>query len=188
MGGGFFLRKKPLGIVLPGYSYSGFAVARFQPNIFLMRSMTMEKDLKTSEESKTNGMPPGGEELRQSPRLGCRGIGAIQTLPPSEQPCPAKILNLSMGGCLMELKAPLDLAVDEIVELIFSVNQVPFHVRGQVRVIRPKVSVGFQFLQLSERTRWHLSELIEELIQTLVKLHKKDLANHPVKKPGIDLK
>ena len=82
----------------------------------------------------------------------------------------------------MELKGPLDLAVDEIVELIFNVNQTPFRVRANVRAIRSKGLVGFQFLQLSERTRRYLLELIGELIEGLIKLHKKDLANHPVKK------
>jgi hypothetical protein len=145
----------------------------------------------TARETPTDDLPDGaitmkkdpkeGEELRQSPRLGCRGIGAIQKIPYSEAPCPAKILNLSMGGCLMELKGPLDLAVDEVVELIFSVNQTPFRVRGKARAIRTKGLVGFQFLQPSERTRWHLHELIGELIESLVKLHKKNLANHPVK-------
>jgi hypothetical protein len=154
---------------------------RFQPNIFLMGSITMEKGLKTSEESKTLEMPKRAEELRQSPRLGCRGYGAVQTLPASEQPCPARILNLSVGGCLMELKGPLDIAVDEIVELIFNVNQMPFRVRAKVRAVRSKGLVGFQFLQLSERTRRHLHELIGELIESLIKLHKKELADNPDK-------
>ncbi|MGA3011481.1 MAG: PilZ domain-containing protein [Terracidiphilus sp.] len=155
---------------------------KFQPNIFLMGSKAMERDLEASEESKTPETPKRDEELRQSPRLGCRGFGAIQTLPASEQPCPARILNLSVGGCLMELKGPLDLAVDEIVELIFNVNQTPFRVRANVRILRSKGLVGFQFLQLSERTRRHLVELIGELIEGLVKLHKKDLASLPLKK------
>jgi hypothetical protein len=157
-------------------------VEKFQPNILLTGPITMEKDLKTSEESKTPEMRKGAEELRQSPRLGCRGIGEIQTLPVSEPPCPAKILNLSVGGCLMELKRPLDLAVDEIVELLFTVNQMPFRVRAKVRAVRLKALVGFQFLRLSERSQRYLHELIGELIESLVKLHKKDLANHPVKK------
>ncbi|MGA2833292.1 MAG: PilZ domain-containing protein [Terracidiphilus sp.] len=155
---------------------------RFQPNIFLMGSTTMRKDLTASEESKTPETPKRDEELRQSPRLGCRGFGAIQTLPASERPCPARILNLSVGGCLMELKAPLDLAMDEIVELLFNVNQMPFRVRATVRALRSKGLVGFEFLQLSERTRRHLCELIGELIEGLIKLHKKELANLPAKK------
>jgi len=82
----------------------------------------------------------------------------------------------------MELKAPLDLAMDEIVELLFNVNQMPFRVRATVRALRSKGLVGFEFLQLSERTRRHLCELIGELIEGLIKLHKKELANLPAKK------
>ena len=81
----------------------------------------------------------------------------------------------------MELKRPMELAVDEIVELIFNVNQMPFRVRAKVRAIRSDVLVGFQFLQLSERTRRHLHELIGELIESLIKLHKKELADNPDK-------
>ena len=154
---------------------------RFQPDIFLIGSITMEKDLKTSEASKTSEKPKRAEELRHSPRLGCGGMGAIQKLPACEPPCRARILNLSVGGCLMELQGPLDLAVDEIVELIFKVNQLPFRVRGNVRIVRSTVLVGFQFLQVSERTRRQLQELIEELIENLVKFQKKYLANHPAK-------
>lgn len=88
----------------------------------------------------------------------------------------------------MELKGPLDLAVDEIVELLFTVNQMPFRVRGKVRTVRLNVLVGFQFLHLSERTRRFLHELIGELIEGVVKLHKENLNNHPVKKIRIALK
>ena len=147
----------------------------------------MEKDQKTSEESnspeesKTPEKPKRGEELRQSPRLGCGGMGAIQALPICQPPCPARILNLSVGGCLMEMQGTLDLAVDQIVELIFTVNQLPFRVRGNVRTVRSTVLVGFEFLQVSERTLRQLNELIGELIDGLVKLQKKYLADHPVK-------
>jgi hypothetical protein len=141
----------------------------------------MEKDLQTSEESKTPEMPKTGVEQRQSTRLECEGAGAIQTLPACERPFPAKILNLSVDGCLMELQGPLDLATDEIVELLFTVNQMPFRVRGKIRAVRSIVLVGSQFLQLSERTRRHLHELIEELIEALVKIQEKDLADHPIK-------
>jgi hypothetical protein len=160
----------------------------------------MEKDQKTSEESKTPEeskspeesktpeKPKRGEELRQSPRLGCGGMGAIQMLPICQPPCPARILNLSVGGCLMELQEPLDLSVDQIVELIFTVNQLPFRVRGNVRAVRSTVLVGFQFLHVSERTLWQLNELIGELIDGLVKLQKKYLANRPVKEDAISPK
>ena len=54
---------------------------RFQPNIFLMGSITMEKGLKTSEESKTLEMPKRAEELRQSPVLGAEAMAQSKRCP-----------------------------------------------------------------------------------------------------------
>ena len=158
----------------------GFVQPResLQPNIFTMGSITMEKDLKTSEESNTPEMPTTHEEHRHSPRLQCTGIAGIQTLPACEKPCPARIVNLSEGGCLMKSDRPHDLLMDEMVELIFSVNGLPFHVRGKVRAIRSDTVVGFQFPRMSERVRRQLQELIQELIEQLAKLHDESVARH----------
>jgi len=136
--------------------------------------------LKTDGEPKVHEKPKTVEELRQSPRLECTGLAGIQTLPVSEMPCPARIVNLSVGGCLMELKSPLTLAVDEVVELIFNVNQMPFRVRGIVRVIRSEKMVGFQFPPMSKRSRGQLEELISELVMRLVRLHRDSLAKQPL--------
>jgi hypothetical protein len=80
----------------------------------------------------------------------------------------------------MELKEPLILIMDETVELIFNVNQIPFRVRGKVRALRSEKMVGFQFPQLSERSRRQLEELIGELILRLVRLHQSSIAKPPV--------
>ena len=140
------------------------------------------EELKTSEEPNTPEAPgtqqktKGDEELRRTPRLQCSGLAGIQMLPACEKPCPARIVNLSIGGCLMESERSLGLEIDEIVELIFCVNQMPFRVRGQVRAIRSKTLVGFQFPQLSDRVRRQLEDLVGELIEHLAKLHKESLA------------
>jgi hypothetical protein len=131
-------------------------------------------ELKAEEKPKTN------EDLRSSPRLQCSGLAGIQTLPVSEKPFPAKIMNLSVGGCLMKLEMPLILAMDEIVELLFCVNQMPFRVRGKVRAIRSDTLIGFQFPHLSTRSRRQLEDLIGELIEHIVKLHRESIANRPV--------
>jgi hypothetical protein len=152
-------------------------------NVLPMGSMTMEQQAKTVEAFKTGDEPKMQEEsktepeLRRSPRLQCSGLAGIQTLPACEKPCPARIVNLSIGGCLMELEKPLTLAKDEIVELIFCVNQMPFRVRGKVRAIRSEILVGFQFPQLSDRIRRQLEDLVGELIDHLKKLHQVSLEN-----------
>jgi hypothetical protein len=138
-----------------------------------MGSMIMGEEPTTNEEPKTY------EELRHSPRLECTGIAGVQKLPAENGPCPARIVNLSLGGCLMELQRPLCLALDEMVELIFNVNHLPFHVRGKVRAIRSEKLVGFQFPQLNERVRRQLHDLVGELIEHLSKLHRESLVKHP---------
>lgn len=144
---------------------------------------------KAGEEQKTCGAPNAPcelngidkpaicEERRRNPRLQCSGLAGVQTLPVSDKPCPAKIMDLSIGGCLMELERPLTLAVDQIVELIFCVNHMPFRVRGQARAVRSETLVGFQFPQLSERVRSQLQDLLRELIQQLKKLHQERKTN-----------
>ena len=76
----------------------------------------------------------------------------------------------------MKSEWPLPLSENEIVELIFRVNHMPFRVRGQVRAIRSRTVVGFQFPQLSDRVRRQLEDLIGELIDHLKKLHQESVA------------
>lgn len=133
------------------------------------------------EEPKAQEAPKTDVELRSNPRLQCVGHAGVQTLPAYEKPCPAKIINLSLGGCLMALEMPLALVMDEIVELLFSVNQMPFHVRGKVRSIRSKTLIGFQFPHLSNRTRTQLEDLIQELVEHLAKLHDGSIAHRPLR-------
>jgi c-di-GMP-binding flagellar brake protein YcgR len=121
--------------------------------------------------------PETDVELRSSPRLQCFGHAGIQTLPAYEKPFPAKIINLSLGGCLMALEMPPELVMDEIVELIFCVNHMPFHVRGKVRSIRSETLIGFQFPRLSNRSRTQLEDLIKEMIEHLAKLHEESTGN-----------
>jgi hypothetical protein len=131
------------------------------------------KDPKTEIEAKAD------VEQRSSPRLQCFGQAGIQILPAYEMPSPAKIVNLSLGGCLMASEIPLELVMDQIVELIFSVNHMPFHVRGKVRSLRSETLIGFQFPYLSNRVRARLEDLIKEMIEHLAKLHDGSIARRP---------
>ncbi len=143
-----------------------------------LEAKTVEEQ-KTPEEPERQEKPKTEEELRRAPRLTCSGLAGIQTLPACEKPFPARIANLSVGGCLMELQEPHSFFMGEIVELIFRVNYKPFRVRGKVRAIRSETLVGFQFPQLSERVRRQLEDLIGELIEHLAQLHRESIANRP---------
>ena len=72
---------------------------------------------------------------------------------------------MSLEGCLIVLEEPADARLDAIAELRFSVKQLPFRVRAQIKVLRTHTTIGFQFLQISRRGRGQLLELIEELAE-----------------------
>ena len=102
-------------------------------------------------------------EQRKQPRFSCSGDAQVRM--PVGNCCRAEILDLSLEGCLVELEEPKELVLETILELTFTVNQLPFRVRGEVRSTRTPTTIGFQFPQLSERSRRQLQELVDELAE-----------------------
>ncbi len=107
------------------------------------------------------------KEQRRSPRFQCAGTAGVEVAP-AGVPCPAKVVNLSAGGCLLVFKEPQFLVQDTIVELTFRINGLQFRVWGQVRAIRSATQIGFQFSLLSDRVRRRLEDLITQLIEDFI--------------------
>jgi len=103
-----------------------------------------------------------GSERRLHQRVECNGTATILVRQDAPR-CEAKILDLSFGGCLLELAKPIELTAETKVELTFTVNYEPFRVYAEVRSVRPDNKVGFQFHELSPRTRRRVKELIADL-------------------------
>lgn len=108
------------------------------------------------------------ENQRRGPRPPCHGTALVQHSM-DLAPLKARLLNLSAEGCLLSLLEPHPLPLHSYAELTFEVNQLPFRVRGQVKVIRPDNTFGFHFPTLSTRIRGHLEDLVEELIEDHLK-------------------
>ncbi len=82
---------------------------------------------------------------------------------PLQAPYLARIVNLSAEGCRLVFQHPLEMEREAFVEIVFTVNQLPFRVRAQVRALISRTTVGFAFVHLSGRLTSNLRELIEEL-------------------------
>jgi hypothetical protein len=102
------------------------------------------------------------EEQRRNPRYPCAGVAEIR-LSPAASVISARILNLSLEGCLIALRLPEALPKQLKVELMFSVNGLPFRVWGRLNCVRANHSLGFQFTHVSDRIVRQLQELMEEL-------------------------
>jgi hypothetical protein len=55
------------------------------------------------------------------------------------------------------------------VELTFQINNLPFRVSGQVKGTRSDARIGLKFPLLSKSVRRQLEDLVEELIDNVVK-------------------
>lgn len=108
--------------------------------------------------------PRTAKGRRRNPRFACLGVAGVQRKP-TEEPIPAKVVNLSAGGCLIVLEEPHALTQDTTVELTFEVNGQPFRVWGKVRAVHSDLDIGLEFPLMSERVRRRLEDLIEQLIE-----------------------
>lgn len=118
------------------------------------------------------GFSRNSPEKRRQTRIFCTGTAGIQ-MRRGEAYYPAKIVNLSAGGCLMVLEKPQLLSQDTIVELTFQINNLPFGVRGQAKGIRSDTRIGFQFPLLTDKVQRQLEDLVDELIDNIVKRFSK---------------
>lgn len=112
--------------------------------------------------------PIGFREKRRHPRLGCIGPAAVR-IAGDEALIPATIVDLSAGGCRVVLRQPQCLPKDTVVELTFAVHHLPFRVCGQVKADGSDTTIGFQFTAVSERTKWQIEEVMNELVGAIRK-------------------
>ena len=111
-------------------------------------------------------MEPGIEK-RVYTRFRCGGEASLRKIA-EESPYQAKIIEVSIGGCLLDVddvKLAESFAIGSIAEITFRVNGEPFRVNAEVRSRRAGCALGMRFDQLSFRTTSRLRELVQELEQ-----------------------
>ena len=81
-------------------------------------------------------------ERRQFPRHACR-IEAVVAIEGTSMDVPAKVTDISMSGCYMEMLSPLP--VDTLVEVTLNPGGTIFHVHGKVRSSQMGMGMGIAF-------------------------------------------
>jgi c-di-GMP-binding flagellar brake protein YcgR len=76
---------------------------------------------------------------------------------------PGCILNLSQGGCRLRTDERLNVGIYVRVEAEFYLHGLPFRLAGVSQAILDKNTIGVRFLDMSERRREQLTELIAEI-------------------------
>ena len=74
-----------------------------------------------------------------------------------------RVVDLSLGGCRIRLDARFDLGIFIRVETEFYLKGVALRIGGVSQTILDQNTIGIRFLDLSDRRRRQLSDLIAEL-------------------------
>lgn len=78
---------------------------------------------------------------------------------------PGQILNLSLGGCRVRTDERFSVGIYTRVEAEFYLHGLPFRVGGVSQAILDKNTVGIRFLDMSDRRRDQLAELMAEIAE-----------------------
>jgi hypothetical protein len=79
-----------------------------------------------------------------------------------------RILDVSLGGCRIRTDERFPVGIYRRVETEFKVDGLPFRLAGVVQSIHDRFSVGIRFLDMSQRKRDQLAQLISEIAETPV--------------------
>ncbi|HZB88405.1 MAG TPA: PilZ domain-containing protein [Terracidiphilus sp.] len=77
-----------------------------------------------------------------------------------------RVLNLSLGGCLIRTDDSFPTGIFRKIEAEFSVDGIPFRLPGVTQNIRERRFVGIRFLNLSDRKQEQLLRLMREIEQS----------------------
>jgi c-di-GMP-binding flagellar brake protein YcgR len=78
---------------------------------------------------------------------------------------PGRIVNLSLGGCRIRTEERFNVGIYVRVEATFYLHGLPFRVGGVSQAILDRNTIGVRFLDMSERRREQLTELIAEIAE-----------------------
>jgi c-di-GMP-binding flagellar brake protein YcgR len=73
------------------------------------------------------------------------------------------IVDISLGGCCIRTERRFPVGIFRRVEVEFRIEGLPFRLGGVTQAIYDPFKVGIRFLDLSDRKREHLLQLIDEI-------------------------
>ncbi|MDW5264956.1 MULTISPECIES: PilZ domain-containing protein [Acidobacteriaceae] len=103
------------------------------------------------------------QERRKEARYLCFGQVKLHRMPGIVRS--GRIIDLSLSGCLIELRSPVYVSQGSAIELAVQMKGVALRMLGEVTFVdRPRPGlIGISFVRLSERGQLQLSELVTEL-------------------------
>ena len=128
------------------------------------RAPASEPAAPVSESATPNPASARGRERRQTMRQEVDDSAQIH-LVKIRSILKGRILDLSLGGCRIRTDERFPVGIYTRVEVEFHLDGLPFRLGGVIQVIHDRNTVGIRFLDLSERKREQVQDLIEEIAE-----------------------
>lgn len=106
---------------------------------------------------------PGSSRQRIIQRRHAVDTTAIIRLIDLAADLPGHIVDISLGGCRIRTQRRFPLGIFRRVEVEFRIEGLPFRLGGVTQTIHDPFNVGIRFLDLSDRKREQLQQLIDEI-------------------------
>jgi hypothetical protein len=110
-----------------------------------------------------NALPPRrGRDRRAAHRCGVDTSALIDLINVGSK-LSGQIVDLSVGGCRIRTTEKFPVGIYTRVETEFQLHGLPFRLGGVIQAIHDRNTVGIRFLDMSERKRNQVAELVEEM-------------------------
>ena len=103
-------------------------------------------------------------ERRKESRHNVDGTAVLHMLDPAIR-LRGRILDLSHSGCLFRTEDCFPMGIYRRVEIEFQLDGLSFRLAGVTQSIHKRHKLGVRFLEMSERKRLQLTELIDEIVE-----------------------
>lgn len=130
-----------------------------------------------SPEATNQSVVPGvpekiGRERRMHPRFDCEAQVQVR-LVTSGITLSGIIRDLSQSGCKVQFEQPFPVGIHARLEVLFTLHGLPLMLPAVSRCIHTPRLVGIEFLQISDRKRQNIVEVIAELKEKIERENKK---------------
>jgi c-di-GMP-binding flagellar brake protein YcgR len=105
-----------------------------------------------------------GSDHRRYPRVDCRGFADLRVLPNGANET-GSLVNLSKRGCCFMADAALRGSEGATIEIHLKVRGIDLRVAAIIRHVHRRRRAGIEFVELSERKREQIEELMGELAE-----------------------
>ena len=106
--------------------------------------------------------PVRGRERRATHRCGIDTSAIIDLVKTGSQ-IPGQIVDLSVGGCRIKTAEKFPVGIYTRIETEFKLHGLPFRLGGVIQAIHDRNTVGIRFLDLSQRKKDQIAELVAEI-------------------------